>query len=655
MSSDENEKLISIDEFIKKAKNLGIDFGKGDPKNRLRYYVKIGLLPHALRKSFNGLPPNGAYPEKYLEILFEIDRKLKAGKSIQKIKREKEEDVGKFFPLAEPIFEIQEAAEGFKPEISTPTIFKKRESSHLLFLKRNIFPVLITIFLISFIFSFYKSFDFSQRIFNPFFATLSQLVKKSFVQIPKPPEIVSLKEKILSPAMQPYLTINAETDINAPLNVKEEITVPRFVLTKDGLEGKIVLASLTSDREYIFPDASGTVCLTTGNCFGIFGEVTTRGGLTNRLAKFTNGKAIGNSSINDLYNTEGVVITINEKGYVGIGAVTPRAELEVAGNLITTGKIGVGIEKPLHSLHVVGKIQATGDICTNLAGGRCLSTLSLGGGGRTSTVISGIDGWGSSRYLSVWTESTTLSNSVIYQTEDGKIGLGTTSPLATLTVSGDGYFLGPLNISTPSLSQLVLKYDNDNYLNFSITSTSSTILASKTIVLNSLTGEIILANGVNYFKAPITTISGKTFLSDSNDATVRKSGELILRASLPIFKFPVPAQTNSVTAVAITRQFSSSELNSVLPDVLPGTTRYFAFLLNFTDDIPLTDNSTWVLVGPDIEFYFRGQNSTLEEGIPHLSNLFSPPGVNWQLKVRVPPGRTIRIFNIFLLVFDKVN
>jgi hypothetical protein len=44
------EKLIKIDEIIERAKELGVDFGKGDPKNRLRYLTKIGLLPHCQRK-----------------------------------------------------------------------------------------------------------------------------------------------------------------------------------------------------------------------------------------------------------------------------------------------------------------------------------------------------------------------------------------------------------------------------------------------------------------------------------------------------------------------------------------------------------------------------------------------------------------------------
>jgi len=89
MRNEENN-LISIDEVISRAKRLGVDFGKGDPRERLRYLTKLGLLPHAKRKSFNGQPSQGAYPEYVIELLKEIDEKIKAGKSIQEIKKEKE-------------------------------------------------------------------------------------------------------------------------------------------------------------------------------------------------------------------------------------------------------------------------------------------------------------------------------------------------------------------------------------------------------------------------------------------------------------------------------------------------------------------------------------------------------------------------------------
>lgn len=83
--------LISVDELIKKAKSKGINFGGGDPYNRLRYYTKIGWLPHMVRKITKKRNVEGHYPEWVLERLkfisewkerglsnFEIERRIAA-------------------------------------------------------------------------------------------------------------------------------------------------------------------------------------------------------------------------------------------------------------------------------------------------------------------------------------------------------------------------------------------------------------------------------------------------------------------------------------------------------------------------------------------------------------------------------------------------
>lgn len=43
-------KFLTTDQIIKKAIEKGMTFGKGDPYNRLRYYTKLGWLPHMTRK-----------------------------------------------------------------------------------------------------------------------------------------------------------------------------------------------------------------------------------------------------------------------------------------------------------------------------------------------------------------------------------------------------------------------------------------------------------------------------------------------------------------------------------------------------------------------------------------------------------------------------
>src|SRR3989337_3439754 len=85
MNKEPTRNLIPFDEVINLARLKGVDFGKGDPYNRLRYYIKIGLLPKAVRKSFNGLPPTGALPIETVDKLVEIDNQIKSGESIQSV------------------------------------------------------------------------------------------------------------------------------------------------------------------------------------------------------------------------------------------------------------------------------------------------------------------------------------------------------------------------------------------------------------------------------------------------------------------------------------------------------------------------------------------------------------------------------------------
>jgi len=592
------EKLISIEELIKRAKSLGVDFGKGDPKNRLRYYTKLGLIPHAKRKCFQSRFPSGAYPESVLKTLLKIDKELKKGKTIQEIKKEFEKE----------------------------KILKEREilpQKEFVLPKSKFLPVkkIIALALLPLILFMLTA---TQEIKpKEFLSSLLAVLQEKFklAQISSSPPFPSPETSSLS--LEPYLTINAQTLVRPSLKAEESLEAPNFLLLSGEFKGSIT-ASLTGDRTYTLPDESGQICLSSGNCVRLLGEVQTPGGETARLAKFTGPNRISNSSIVDLFS--GVLITIDEKGNIGIATETPRARLEVVGDSIFVGDI-----------EVEGGIEATGDICTKLEGGKCLSELlsyygGWGGGGGAA----GVGGSGSPTYLAMWTSSDILGDSLLHQSGE------------TLYLPGNFEITGSLKVSTTSLPQLLLEYGNLNYLKFEIEENTTTISASSTLYINSLTGQIIASDA---------TLTATSFVA--SDATVRSIGEYVFREAIPICKYPVPAQTESTNFVQISRYFSSGETISSISK-LKGSQRKYAFLINMADDIPTNSSSTWRVYRPSANatytsFTIQGNAMTsLEEGKPILTDFMNLPDDDWRLEVSVPAGRKLRVFNILLLVFDQV-
>ncbi len=87
-SLSRHENLIPTTQLIILAKKAGFNFGPGNPNNRLRYYTKIGLIPHAQRKQvgLNSFTV-GHYPASVLDQLLKIQDLKKTGKSFEEIYR----------------------------------------------------------------------------------------------------------------------------------------------------------------------------------------------------------------------------------------------------------------------------------------------------------------------------------------------------------------------------------------------------------------------------------------------------------------------------------------------------------------------------------------------------------------------------------------
>jgi hypothetical protein len=78
------EKLLPIEEVIEKASKRGVQFGKGDPYNRLRYYTKMAWLPHMTRKRLDG-KLQGHYPQSAVDTLVLIENMKLEGLSNDEI------------------------------------------------------------------------------------------------------------------------------------------------------------------------------------------------------------------------------------------------------------------------------------------------------------------------------------------------------------------------------------------------------------------------------------------------------------------------------------------------------------------------------------------------------------------------------------------
>lgn len=78
---------ISVEKLIEEATSRGINFGKGDPYNRLRYYTKIGWLPNMKRKMDTEGNVKGHYPSWAVERLILIESLKERGENNEEISK----------------------------------------------------------------------------------------------------------------------------------------------------------------------------------------------------------------------------------------------------------------------------------------------------------------------------------------------------------------------------------------------------------------------------------------------------------------------------------------------------------------------------------------------------------------------------------------
>ncbi|MBU5678766.1 MAG: hypothetical protein KQA36_02645 [Candidatus Aenigmarchaeota archaeon] len=162
-----------------------------------------------------------------------------------------------------------------------------------------------------------------------------------------------------------------------------------------------------------------------------------------------------------------------------LGNYTFPLSLYVNQNLLVSGSIGIATSSLTHKLNVNGSLrlipiastppEENGTIFYNQSSNKFMCFEA----GEWKECLKGtINGSGIANYIPIWVGFQTLGNSIIYQSSEG-IGIGTTTPLGTLSIAGSNGQLvlsassdgGDFNIFTNASGTLAIYGANANTLN----------------------------------------------------------------------------------------------------------------------------------------------------------------------------------------------
>jgi len=277
-------------------------------------------------------------------------------------------------------------------------------------------------------------------------------------------------------------------------------TSASYALTAQTLLGSVTSASFASTASFV-----SNAFIQSGNSFGATALLGTNDNQS--LALETSGSTR---------------LFISSSGNIGIGTLTPNAKLDISGSVnisgsgtqipfqitsgstslmfvSSSGNVGIGTTSPTAKLHIIN----TGQFLFNT------NNLQIASSGLSAFFYNNTINWSPSLTYTLQRQSGAIG---IHINTSDNVGIGKTSPNATLDVNGNTIISGSLTV-TQGITGSITNAVSSSYAatasyadNFTV---AGTITAQK-LVVQTITSSIVYSSGSNIFGSQLTDVQSFT-------------------------------------------------------------------------------------------------------------------------------------------------